>query len=196
MAVRSLKRKRRNVSPDSGSDRADGNVNHIPPIIVTGDATSNDDGATDAINGISNSSKFDVVEPSTAYNSGDSTGTDTGTDTGTRTRRKRGPNRTRKADSETTKTLGSLLYTIHLMGSSMLNAEEFSLTAEESETLAEATTRVSQLYDIAIMGEKTAAWIGLAFTAGTIYGPRALALRARQRTEAKEKPIRKVQAIN
>lgn len=197
MVVRSLKRKRRNVSADSGNDRTHRNVDNNPPIIVVGESTDNDDGATEPTNRTGNASEYVIIDPTSTYSGDTGTGADTGADSSTdgRSRRKY-TKRTRKADSETTKTLAQLLYSIHLMGSNMVDAEEFSITSEEAQTLAEATTRVSQLYDIAVMGEKTAAWLGLGFTVGTIYGPRFMSLRARRRDELKEKGIKKVQAIN
>jgi hypothetical protein len=197
MAAKQIRRKRRQVSTHPGDGGTGGNLGDVSPVILVGDTTSDDDTPTRTVDGTGNKIEYDFIDPSTAYSGDPGTGTGTDPDSSTGTGRRRAyTKRTRKTDSETTKTLATLLYTIHLFGSSMVGAEELALTEDESSKLAEAMTKVSQLYDVPLMSEKTAAWIGLAFAAGSIYGPRVIAVRARHRTEDAEQKRKKVTAIN
>jgi hypothetical protein len=59
-----------------------------------------------------------------------------------------------------------------MMGSMFFGIEELLLTGEESKQLAEAVNRVTELYDIPLMDDKTYAWLQLGMVASTIYGPR------------------------
>jgi hypothetical protein len=60
----------------------------------------------------------------------------------------------------------------------------FALTDEESAKLAEATIRVTQLYDLGIGTDEQRAWINLALVAGSIYIPKVFA--------GKQEPMRVV----
>ena len=67
------------------------------------------------------------------------------------------------------------------MGAAFLKCPELILAREESEQLAIAINRVNELYDFGVIPEKAMAWIQLAMTAGTIYGPRAVSVYARNK---------------
>ncbi len=103
------------------------------------------------------------------------------TKSGRRRNRPIGSNRTgagksgRKSASETSSSLNSILFSVHLMGASFLKVPELTLTNEESEALCEAIMRVTELYDIPLVDEKTMAWVNLAMVAGGIYAPRFIA---------------------
>ena len=51
------------------------------------------------------------------------------------------------------------------------------LAEEESKEMADAVTRVTQLYDIQIIPERQMAWINLGLVGLSIYGPRVMASR-------------------
>jgi hypothetical protein len=72
------------------------------------------------------------------------------------------------------------------MGAAFLKCPELMLAPDEAERLAESVARINELYDFAIVSEKTAAWIRLAFVGASIYGPRMVAISNRV-TEAKTK---------
>jgi hypothetical protein len=63
----------------------------------------------------------------------------------------------------------------------MFRSPGLILTKEESESLGEAITRVTELYDVQILPEKQMAWINLFMCAGGIYGPRIVASGLRKR---------------
>lgn len=186
MANKQIRRKRRDSSPAadgvSGDANASGSFSDGPIVIDTGESTEVDSGVTSATNNDGDGGDS-VIDPRTGYSDG------TDTDTGTGTRRRRGPNkrggtRSRKENTETTRSLSALLYSLHYMAATMMEAPEFAVTEEESDKLAAAVSKVTELYDVAIMGEKTAAWVGLAVAGGTIYGPRLIALNNRVKYEA------------
>lgn len=65
---------------------------------------------------------------------------------------------------------------------------ELMLTEDESKMLANAVNKVTELYDIPILSEKSQAWMGLAIAAGTIYGPRLMTAKLNNK---QKKPIQK-----
>lgn len=73
---------------------------------------------------------------------------------------------------------------LHIAAAQFLQADELSVTEEEAQQLSKAIVRVSQLYDIGVMGEKAAAWTQLGIACATIYGPRALAVSKRKKENA------------
>jgi hypothetical protein len=54
----------------------------------------------------------------------------------------------------------------------LLKMPQFTLSDDESNKLALATIRVTQLYDMGIGTEEQRAWINLAMVAGAIYIPK------------------------
>lgn len=112
-----------------------------------------------------------------------------GTDTGSSKRRRGRPAGSknggtgRNKTSKTTDSLSSLLFSVHLMGSMFIKVPEMALSEEESKQLADAVTRVSELYDMPLMDDKTLAWVNLAMVASSVYGPRAVAVIAIGRTK-------------
>lgn len=65
------------------------------------------------------------------------------------------------------------------MLASITRVEELAITPDESASLAGALHHVNSFYNIP-MAEKTLAWVNLSMVAGTIYGTRILAIRARR----------------
>jgi hypothetical protein len=90
----------------------------------------------------------------------------------------------RKATQATAANLEALLYSLHLMGASFLKMPEFAITEAEAKNLADATERVTALYDLSLLSEKTVAWIHLTIIAAGTYGPRYVAVSTRKK-EAK-----------
>jgi len=123
------------------------------------------------------------VDPATGSGSGADSGTRrrTRSDAGTR----RGSRRSRTSATETTNSVANLLFTCHLGISAMLHSEVFAITEQESEELAKAVTKVSQLYDIPVIGEKALAWMNLAMVGGKIYGPRVVAVKLTKKRKDK-----------
>jgi len=78
-----------------------------------------------------------------------------------------------------------MLFSIHLMGAAFLKVPELMLTEDESKQLGDAVTRVTELYEVPLMDEKTLAWVNLAIVASGIYGPRTVAVVVNKKKEAK-----------
>jgi hypothetical protein len=98
-------------------------------------------------------------------------------------RRNRPVGGTRSANSsrdstQATDDIAKYLASGHLLVSKLLHMPQFMLSTEEAETLAAATTRVTQLYDMGIGTEEQRAWINLAMVAGAIYIPKVFSGKA------------------
>lgn len=109
----------------------------------------------------------------------------------TRKRRKRrdaGSKRGRKANTETSQNLESILFSLHTMGSLLLKVPELELTEDESAKLASAIQQVNELYDMPILPPSVMAWTNLAIVSGTIYGPRAIAIINNKKNAEKGEP--------
>jgi hypothetical protein len=61
------------------------------------------------------------------------------------------------------------------MGASLLKMPSLVLTEEESKRLATAITRVTELYEVPILDEKTRAWLNLGIVGVEVYGTRIVA---------------------
>lgn len=68
-----------------------------------------------------------------------------------------------------------MLFTLHLFAAKISKIELLEITQDEAEQLAGAITRVTELYDIAILDEKTMAWVQLAMVGSAVYGTRIMA---------------------
>jgi hypothetical protein len=100
-------------------------------------------------------------------------------------RRKRGrPAGTKK---EAHSNLTQILISSHVMLASLLDTEELMLNDGEAGNLAQAIQRVEALYEKSILSEEASAWLNLTIVAATVYGPRYMAMRARQQKEKAEK---------
>jgi hypothetical protein len=93
------------------------------------------------------------------------------------TRRKRG--RPRKAEAP--QDLAALLVTGHFMLAQLLKVEQLMIDDAEAEKLGKALDRVQKLYDRVLVSEETAAWMNLIMVAGSVYGPRWIAIRAQRK---------------
>jgi hypothetical protein len=63
---------------------------------------------------------------------------------------------------------------IHTVAATVLKSPDLELDEDEAAKLGRAVSRVSELYDIPLMDEKTRAWMALAGVAGSIYAPRVI----------------------
>lgn len=57
----------------------------------------------------------------------------------------------------------------------MFKSELLAITEDEAQKMSAAITRVTELYEIRILPEKTMAWINLSVTLASVYGPRIAA---------------------
>lgn len=62
-----------------------------------------------------------------------------------------------------------------MMAASLLKVPSFIITEEESKRLAIAITRVTELYELPILDEKTRAWLNLGIVGFEVYGTRIVA---------------------
>lgn len=127
-----------------------------------------DDSGTES-NNAGNDSVF--VDPASATATGDS-----GTGTGKRRGRKPGTkNKSRgTGTTQTTTDLSGMLFTIHMVMAKMLKTDLLQITKDESEELSAAITRVTQLYDVHLLDEKSWAFLNLALVMGNVYGTRLM----------------------
>src|SRR5579864_2083799 len=95
---------------------------------------------------------------------------------------------TRKAAAQATVDLNNILFSMHLMGASLLKMPSLILTEDEAKRLAESITRVTELYDVPIMDEKTRAWLNLSIVGFEVYGTRIIAEMAERRKKQPAPP--------
>jgi hypothetical protein len=118
---------------------------------------------------------------------------DTGDATGKRRGRPRGSkNRTQedKPQGNLIESVESLLLSVHFMAAKLLEIEELELDADEAKRLSNALKKVAEFYPVAI-SPKRLALAELAIAAGTVYGPRAVALY--KKPPKKPGPVRVIQ---
>lgn len=113
-------------------------------------------------------------------------------DSGGTTRRGRGRPRgsggkSRTTPTQTTSDIAEILYTVHFGIANMFKSEMFAITTDESEKLARAITRVTELYEVRLLPEKQMAWLNLAMALGGVYGPR-IAANSLKKKAAKKGP--------
>ena len=94
----------------------------------------------------------------------------------------------RKAAAQATVDLNNILFSMHLMGASLLKMPSLVLTEDEAKRLAESITRVTELYDVPIMDEKTRAWLNLSIVGFEVYGTRIIAEMAERRKKQPSPP--------
>jgi hypothetical protein len=70
------------------------------------------------------------------------------------------------------------------MGAVLLRSPAFIITEEESKLLADAITRVTDLYEVPLLDEKSRAWLNLGMAGVEVYGTRVAAVVM----ESKKKP--------
>jgi len=87
-----------------------------------------------------------------------------------------------RSATQTSQDISVLLFSLHLGVAAIFKSPGFAITPDESEKLGDAITRVTELYDISVLPEKTIAWINLAMVAGTIYGPRMMTKKSVQKS--------------
>jgi hypothetical protein len=71
-----------------------------------------------------------------------------------------------------------------MMLAAFLKQPTFQITEEESAKLAAAITRVSELYEVPMLDERSKAWLGLGMVGVEVYGTRLAAAVV----EAKKRP--------
>lgn len=183
MAGRKIGRPRKNPI---GNANDTGDVSDNVGRVEIGEPISeSDDSATD---GIDNSVSSDIdsgeskfIDPSSLTGAG----TDSGDSTPKRRGRKPGSRNKSRGTSATQATadVSGILFTIHLFIANFVKNEILAITKEESDQLAAAITRVTELYEIPLLSEKHMAFLNLAMVSGGIYGTRFVALSMQKKKE-------------
>ncbi len=94
----------------------------------------------------------------------------------------------RKAATQATLDLNNILFSMHMMGAAMLKMPSLMITEEESKQLSTAITRVSELYEMPLMDEKTRAWLNLGIVGFQVYGTRVMAEMAERKKKRPAPP--------
>ena len=183
---------------------------------TAGNTASANNDLADALNNLGGDG-FEIVEPGehapepaspdTRNGNGGTTGSGTGpidpaslTGDGSAPKRGRGRPRgsrnagsagtgssTRQSASEATATLNAMLFSFHSIAATMLKTPELMISEDESKKLAKAVNHVTELYDVKIMDEKTAAWLALGGTMVQVYGTRVVSVMAKAKTRGPAK---------
>ena len=74
------------------------------------------------------------------------------------------------------------------MGAALLKMPDLALTEEEAKHLATAITRVSELYELPLLDEKTRAWMNLGIVGFEVYGTRIVAHMAERKKKQPAPP--------
>lgn len=108
---------------------------------------------------------------------------------GSAPRRGRPPKSDKKVYSiDEIKLMGKQLVGLHVMVAQIGGIPELMIDEQSGELLAQSIINVADQYDLAIDG-KTGAALQLAMTAAMIYGPRALAIRARMANQRQQQTV-------
>jgi hypothetical protein len=111
-------------------------------------------------------------------------GTDPDGNTPGRTRRGR-PAGSRNQNKAVQGSLTSLLFSLHLMGATLLKVPELQLSEAEAKKLNDAVSDVMRFYTDMEIPPKVQAWLNLAMVGGMIYGPRFMAVSIRRKSRPK-----------
>ena len=82
----------------------------------------------------------------------------------------------RKTSTQTTVDLTHVLFSLHRMGAVLLQSPVFVITEDEAKLLANAITRVTDLYEIPLLDEKSRAVDTWAMAGVEVYGTRIAAV--------------------
>lgn len=127
-----------------------------------------------------------VIDPATITGKGGAGKDDSGDG---RTKRRGRPRGSRNSGTNKTASLdldglSATLFSLHMMGASLLSSPTLALEEDESKNLAKAIKNVQRHYDMPIT-EKALDWMNLFGVMGMVYGPRIFVARAK-RKEAKD----------
>lgn len=78
-----------------------------------------------------------------------------------------------------------ILLSGHEMMAAFLETPEFALSKDEAEKLSGSIQRVASFYDAAGLAPKAVAWLNLTMCVGGLYGPRIIAVMAKDRSKKK-----------
>lgn len=82
--------------------------------------------------------------------------------------------------------ISAILFSAHAMLAGITRTPELALDQGEAKTIAEATSKVAELYDVTA-DPKTIAWSNLIMTLGMVYGTRIVAINMRRKDERKKR---------
>jgi hypothetical protein len=152
-----------------------------PENLDGGQAGGNKETVSDSIN--NNEFSFNPSDFNDAASDTSKPGYSDGGDFEQPKRKRRG----KQAKKETAANLTQIILQSHVMLAALLDTEELLLNPQEASNMANAIQRVEALYEKSFLSEEASAWINLTIVAATTYGPRYMAVRARQAQEAREK---------
>lgn len=138
-------------------------------------------GSTGGARGFANPEVLARAQETRRRNSGQREAVDLGTERPDGTT---GARRGRPKTSRNLKGIEQLLLATHLMIATATGCHELMLDEKEGTMLAEALANLSDQYKIKLDG-KSGALIGLLYAVGAIYGPRAVTIGIRIRSERK-----------
>lgn len=165
-----------------GNTVGDSTVESKPSTIVNaGDESTRDQfpiDADDSRGQHSDDGQDSIVDPSSIPDSSDApfgrtaTGRRRSKPVGSTSRGKRETGPTSKTSSD----ISALLFSMHMMGAAFLKSPQLIITEDEAKQLSDAVTRVTELYDVPLMDEKSRAWVNLAMVGASVYGTRVAAV--------------------
>ena len=92
-----------------------------------------------------------------------------------------GETTTRKTQTQTTLNLGEMLLNAHIMLAVLAKNPMIELTEGEAKKLGQAVERVTELYEVPLLDERSRAWINLGLVGFEVYGTRIIATMAEKK---------------
>jgi hypothetical protein len=83
----------------------------------------------------------------------------------------------KQSTKEVSQDLSGLLLSAHAMLAAIVKTPELEIDEAEAKRLGDAVARVNREFGVQIMSPKTAAVVNLIMAAGTVYGPRVIAMK-------------------
>lgn len=156
--------------------------------VIVGGIAGDSDGADSADNSTASAVADGpiIIDPSAVTGDDGPAAVDSTEPARKRRGRKPGSVSSKKTSSLDINGVENILYSIHTMLAAMTSVPEWQLDKSEARMLAEASASVAAHYDVSASA-KTIAWTNLIMVAGTVYGTRIIAIRARNK---KDKPPR------
>jgi hypothetical protein len=93
----------------------------------------------------------------------------------------------KQSTKEVSQDLSGLLLSAHSMLAALIKTPELEIDEAEAKRLGDAVARVNREFGVQIMSPKTAAVVNLIMAAGTVYGPRIIAVKNNSKRRKAEK---------
>lgn len=185
MAKRGSANPARNGNNDERDSNGIGVVANDPSAEsnINDPSTTVDDRGAESVDAGYDSNFVDPATASIDRGAGAGAGAGTGKRRGRKPGTKNKPRGT--SASQATADLSGMLFTVHMVMAKMVKSELLQITKEEAEELSAAITRVTQLYDVHLLDEKTWAFLNLALVVGNVYGTRLMVATMKNKQEKK-----------